>query len=239
MIKFFRKIRYDLMENKTEKYFKYAIGEIILVVFGILIALQINNWNENRKLNNTIKGVYSIIQSDLLSDIERIDKVLVSVKFKDSIFKRVINKEMTYDDYLKCNQCIRILGGYPDIELRSRGLKLLEKNSTILNSYQSSLSIEINDFYAYFNTEIDIALGEVVLDYTENKIHFKNNMTWFEDYYNGVFNEDFVKYALTSVDYRNRVVSFNSLYYNDYLDHLRHYKEDALAVIANIDKGIK
>ena len=50
MIKFFRKIRQQLlMENKTSKYFKYAVGEIILVVIGILIALQINNWNENRK----------------------------------------------------------------------------------------------------------------------------------------------------------------------------------------------
>ncbi len=49
MIKFFRKIRYDLIEkNKTAKYLKYAIGEIILVVIGILIALQINNWNQNR-----------------------------------------------------------------------------------------------------------------------------------------------------------------------------------------------
>jgi len=44
MIKFFRKIRYDLMKkNKTGKYFKYAVGEILLVVIGILIALQINN----------------------------------------------------------------------------------------------------------------------------------------------------------------------------------------------------
>jgi hypothetical protein len=54
MIKFFRKIRYDLMEkNKTGKYLKYAIGEIVLVVIGILIALSINNWNqenENKKL---------------------------------------------------------------------------------------------------------------------------------------------------------------------------------------------
>ena len=46
MIKFFRKIRYNLMsENNTGKYLKYAIGEILLVVIGILIALQINNWN--------------------------------------------------------------------------------------------------------------------------------------------------------------------------------------------------
>ena len=50
MIKFFRKIRYNLMEkNKTGKYLKYAIGEIVLVVIGILIALSINNWNESRK----------------------------------------------------------------------------------------------------------------------------------------------------------------------------------------------
>ncbi len=46
MIKFFRKIRYNLMETgKTSKYFKYAIGEIALVVIGILIAVQINQWN--------------------------------------------------------------------------------------------------------------------------------------------------------------------------------------------------
>ena len=50
MRKIFRKIRYDLMKkNKTGKYLKYAIGEIVLVVIGILIALQINNWNENKK----------------------------------------------------------------------------------------------------------------------------------------------------------------------------------------------
>jgi hypothetical protein len=62
MIKFFRKIRYDLMEkNKTTQYFKYAIGEIILVVIGILIALQINNWNQNRIQNqNEIKFLKGI-----------------------------------------------------------------------------------------------------------------------------------------------------------------------------------
>lgn len=50
MIKLFRKIRQNLInEGKTSKYIKYAIGEIVLVVIGILIALSINNWNENRK----------------------------------------------------------------------------------------------------------------------------------------------------------------------------------------------
>lgn len=53
MIKFFRKIRQNLLsEGKTGKYLKYAFGEIVLVVIGILIALQVNNWNEKKKVNN-------------------------------------------------------------------------------------------------------------------------------------------------------------------------------------------
>lgn len=54
MIKFFRKIRQKLLsENKISKYLAYAIGEIVLVVIGILIALQINNWND-KKIQGTV-----------------------------------------------------------------------------------------------------------------------------------------------------------------------------------------
>ena len=63
MIKFFRKIRQNsLSEGKTGKYFKYAIGEIVLVVLGILIALQVNNWNEAQKIN--------IIEESILNDLK-------------------------------------------------------------------------------------------------------------------------------------------------------------------------
>jgi len=74
MIKFFRHIRQNLlMENKTGKYFKYAIGEIFLVVIGILIALQINNWNENRKFVNEEKETIASLKLEFeknLTDLE-------------------------------------------------------------------------------------------------------------------------------------------------------------------------
>ena len=71
MINFFRKIRYNLMEqNKTGKYLKYAIGEIVLVVIGILIALSINNWNTDRENNNTAMYLLSSLQEDLSNDVE-------------------------------------------------------------------------------------------------------------------------------------------------------------------------
>ncbi|MGV6830422.1 MAG: DUF6090 family protein [bacterium] len=69
MIKFFRKIRQRLIsEGKTSKYLKYAFGEIILVMIGILLALQVNNWNEDRK-NKQVKSVYiERLINDLKSD---------------------------------------------------------------------------------------------------------------------------------------------------------------------------
>ena len=77
MIKFFRKIRQNLLkENNTSKYFKYAIGEILLVVIGILIALQINNWNENRKL---------LLQQDLLFEQLLSDTKADSIFFLDRL----------------------------------------------------------------------------------------------------------------------------------------------------------
>ncbi len=60
------------MENKTGKYFKYAIGEIILVVIGILIALQINNWNQNR-LNENLEGQY---YERLLEDLKEEKEII-------------------------------------------------------------------------------------------------------------------------------------------------------------------
>ncbi len=69
MIKFFRKIRQNsLSEGKTGKYLKYAIGEIILVVIGILIALSINNWNESRKQSISENEFITSVKNDLKQD---------------------------------------------------------------------------------------------------------------------------------------------------------------------------
>lgn len=74
MLKFFRKIRQNLIfKGNTVKYLKYVIGEIILVVIGILIALQINNWNESRKLVVEEKQYYKNIKRQLNEDADFIN----------------------------------------------------------------------------------------------------------------------------------------------------------------------
>ena len=91
MIKFFRNIRQKLiMENKTSRYLKYAIGEIILVVIGILIALQINNWNEERLERNrekiTIQNLHTEFQENL-RDLDTTNRILLrTISSTEKIF---------------------------------------------------------------------------------------------------------------------------------------------------------
>ncbi len=73
MIKIFRNIRKNLLaEGKTSKYLKYAIGEIVLVVIGILIALSINNWNEDRKAKTLEDNFFDNVLLDLQKDEEKL-----------------------------------------------------------------------------------------------------------------------------------------------------------------------
>lgn len=73
MIKFFRKIRFNFInESKTGKYITYAIGEIVLVMIGILLALQVNNWNENRKDHHKEMASLKSLKSELEVSLEEL-----------------------------------------------------------------------------------------------------------------------------------------------------------------------
>jgi hypothetical protein len=106
MIKFFRHIRKNLLiENKTGtsseasakagKYLKYAIGEIALVMIGILLALQVNNWNEKRKLKNSVESLLLTFENELTHNIGVSDGLIRLASFKDSILRKYYNNKIT------------------------------------------------------------------------------------------------------------------------------------------------
>ena len=183
MIKFFRKIRYDLMEkNKTGKYFKYAIGEIILVVIGILIALQINNWNENRinsgKQQDYLIGLKNDIEKQIASfntSIQRYDilsgngeSILVDYSLKGKLSEiDSINKKLSFLMYT---------GGYPEItttfkELNSTGQLNLIKDkslrSQVIKYYQNSennrKAVEGNTKYVIYPQIFPVIKSNIII----------------------------------------------------------------------------
>lgn len=154
MLNFFRRIRQKhLAKNKMGNYFKYAIGEIVLVMIGILLALQVNNWNENRK-NKAIEQVYlNRLFNDLKKDHEtllfsmgnakartkQINQLTEAIKTPDSLFSNpglIIEsiEKVTWRSYLPLSRIV-----YD--ELRSSG------NMAILES--DKLREQLASYYAF------------------------------------------------------------------------------------------
>ena len=104
MIKIFRNIRKSLIsDGKTSRYFKYAVGEIILVVIGILIALQINNWNENRKNRSYEVKMLSEIKQALQQDLiyfEDMIEVYDGLHETSNYFMELSKQNIQYHDSL-------------------------------------------------------------------------------------------------------------------------------------------
>src|SRR6056297_3306833 len=77
MLRFFRHIRKSFTEqNKIRTYLLYAIGEILLVVIGILIALQVNNWNEQRSREAKEIEILETFELELTSSLNRLNEIL-------------------------------------------------------------------------------------------------------------------------------------------------------------------
>lgn len=157
MIKFFRLIRKSLLEqNKMGKYFKYAIGEIVLVVIGILIALQINNWNERKQNREKVDKLLVKIQKDIKTDISQIQRLTEFFRYKDSIIQLVLNNKITREEYESpsSKQPLHLLILNKDfIRLKKNSYSnLMRLQDQIPNEYEfilDELSTLYNDLYSY------------------------------------------------------------------------------------------
>ena len=151
MIKFFRKIRQKLLrENRFYKYLLYAIGEIILVVIGILIALQINNWNDQKKRKRNEKEILFLIDRNLQSDslvlsielqkaqvaITTTDRLLAEVSarnYNDSL-SRLLGKIICFERFKSKSSAFEVL--------KAKGIEIISVNNiqqALISYYDESL----------------------------------------------------------------------------------------------------
>tara|TARA_R110000765_G_scaffold261829_1_gene361810 strand:- start:276 stop:1022 length:747 start_codon:yes stop_codon:yes gene_type:complete len=174
MIKFFRKIRQNLLkEGKTSKYFKYALGEIVLVVIGILIALQINNWNEDRKDNSEEQKILINLNTEFKSNLIKLDSIILginySIKSMDSLLN-IMNKTLDVNpNEINLNRLISRTINIPTYFPSSMVLRELESSGKLAKLKNQ----KIKDLFYSWNSKVDHinVIGEI-------------NSTAFGDYLN-------------------------------------------------------
>ena len=209
------------MKNKTSQYFKYAIGEIVLVVIGILIALQINNWNEKRLQEEQLNLVYERILTDIDNDIKELTANLEYFNGIEYIFKRVIEDSITPD--LFDVGLSRILTNFTvATSLNTSGVNQLKvlnvKDSLSLNIievYDQMELILINDYERRINRE-----GQDLVEM------FRDQYDWYPEYMGKTIMQNnsskaLQDYFLYSTEYRHRVIGNYQLIYVNYVSELK------------------
>ncbi|NKI30420.1 DUF6090 family protein [Croceivirga thetidis] len=254
MIKFFRKIRQNLLsEGKTGKYFKYAIGEIFLVVIGILIALQINNWNESRKADIALKEYLVKIKSNTLEDIIELDSLTIGRRQIAELCKQARTSilDKTEDE----NTLLFMSSGWAFIDLyfcpSTGGYEALKNsnyygkiNNTALDSlltrYHTIIGeIELNEKSyneyaesqeAYLSTQFDRSLVLAYAFVPPDSLYTKatSQTEYFTDFKN-----------YTSFPAFRNVISLAAWQFDTMIHRYSELKDVGLSIIQEIDKIIE
>ena len=137
MIKFFRKIRLKLLsQNKLGKYLLYAVGEIVLVMVGILLALQVNNWNEQRKNTIQEEQILKELVINLQTNLEEFER---NIKIQKNRIRHIdvlldhIENDKPYNDSLSFRRLLYLeqitISTSAYQSLKSIGLKNIQSES--------------------------------------------------------------------------------------------------------------
>ena len=194
MIKFLRTIRQKLLsENRFTKYFIYAVGEIALVMIGILLALQVNNWNEARKGQKFEQEILYLLDQNLESDsillTEELVKTTLAIQLTDRLLDQIVQKN--YNDSLnfwmgKIISFERFKSQSSAFEvLKSKGLENIsdKKLQILLISYYDEslfkLYESLNDVLNSFNTDWVPVVKQEFSDFKWQEYHQPNNAIAF------------------------------------------------------------
>ena len=227
MIKFFRHIRKDLMEkNNTGKYLKYAIGEIVLVVIGILIALSINNWNQKQIDKKQIRNIYIRIVQDFNNTASEIESDIKNMDIIYPLMQNILNGDVERDSLLSSNDYFRkyhFTLGSPDIQINETGIRLLESKIELDYELNTELTEALSMLYSekLFELEVDADFVRDNLERLTNHIVeegvlvdylVKNNRT---KYVNMIFEDDTYKnyfhiFSVSYEIYKNSLIEFKA-----------------------------
>lgn len=241
VIKFFRKIRQKtLTENKFGRYLTYAIGEIVLVAIGILIALQINNWNENKKSKSQLHNIYAEVALNLQSDLSNLDTVIAEYEGFDLLLDTMISDEYSIvllesindSNYSDCIPCQGMINSFYPFEFIDKGVSLLKAYNDYNAKGNKDLTNDIFEFYK--NAETLKLIIDMLKDEAFNNLKYFEQFAWYSDLMKGQYNSEMMAFFANDTVFKNKVLTYRLLAIGNYLSDLRAYKKSAIILLEKI-----
>lgn len=209
MTKIFRNIRKSMTsDNRVSKYLMYAIGEVILVVIGIIIAVSINDWNKSRIQQDEIDHLLLAFEKDLKANIQESTNTIAFALHRDSLARMALNGEVTEEMYQN-HEVDFIILNYANTQIFEDNLdRILAKEDLVPNDYQSLLAM-LKTYKEQIQDEEEIS--ERVLDFIFGEITFAtNNLPWFS-YHQDTIPPQGIHYFMHDSIYRNKVQLYHIL----------------------------
>ena len=220
-----------------KKYLLYAFGEVLLVVVGILIALQINNWNEDRKEKNQLQSILKNVASDLRQDTLAVNAVIKFYEAIDSASIKVMNNELTIENYRECPLCPSIVTFYNPVIINKKGFELLKNYSSDNFNEKDSLVANIVQGHTQFTTLFEGNNQRLEQTVTKNIGDFQQ-YSWYVDLMQGKVTPDFIEYIVTSEDYLKLVATLKAYAIRNQLAHVKLYRDYARKILVDLEKRL-
>ena len=227
------------IEDKSfKKYLAYGLGEVVLLVLGILIALSISDWNDDRKEAANLRNVLKIFKTDIETDTLKATGLINYYARQDSLGRIVLNDSMqTLSAEFSSKAKSIIFTNYP-YSLTKKGYNLLKTYSHDLKSAQDSVVIMGLGLYDSFGETLADITSKIAKDVEQNTLYMKEHQYFAADAYMRRTNPK-SKIYYTSEDFKNRLAVNLQLKANNMNGQLISFNKFAKLVLNMIDKRLE
>ena len=228
-------------DNRPLKYARYAIGEIVLVVIGILIALQINNWNEAKKSQSTVIQLLEDVQKELILNIKMADFIIAECVERDDILHKINNKIYTLEDYKNDRELTRVISQELPFPIADNAFaNLMKAEDRNLQEFDSIIN-ELKTLYILIkqlSESTDEVEKKMVYDFAN---YLRDTKDWYATW--NVFNflddnytDEMYTYFLTDPSYFNFASDYFQVATHEKFNVAHGFRAQALKVYREIDK---
>lgn len=228
-----------LNSSKMKKYLLYALGEIVLIVIGISIAVFINGLVEEQKQKNLLNSILVNIKNDMELDLNDLKSYYDIYESQEDLYKFVLDSLDNGRSIEECRPCINLITSSSPFNLRTRGYQQLVNYKEFKLNSSDSLVFRISNFYASYEKQVDMVNGLLLDNMNDNLNYLKINYPYFKDMFSNTFDKSKLSFFNENSEFKNRVALGEILSFANHLQLLKSFDEEAKQILSDVNQRLE